>query len=227
MTWFARLYLWATYRLYDELAWAYDLASWLVSLGQWAGWRRAALDHVTGQSVLEVGFGTGELLAEMTGQGLRVVGLELSAPMHRIAARKLARRGLAVPRVRALVQAMPFPDGRFDSIVSTFPAGYILEDASWQEFARLLCAPDPASGTDGGRLVVVGIIVRSESKWWSRAMRLLFGAGEGTALDRIGQAAQLAGLRVTVVDPGGRGVRVPVILAERVSQPEAEGPADG
>jgi ubiquinone/menaquinone biosynthesis C-methylase UbiE len=65
MTWFARLYLWATHRLYDEFAWAYDLASWLVSLGRWSGWRRRALDHVVGQRVLEVGFGTGGLLLEL------------------------------------------------------------------------------------------------------------------------------------------------------------------
>jgi len=32
-----RLYVWATERLYQELAWAYDGVSWLVSLGHWAG----------------------------------------------------------------------------------------------------------------------------------------------------------------------------------------------
>ncbi len=60
-----RLYLWATHRLYNELAWSYDLAAWIVSAGRWDRWRRMALDYVTQQPVLEVGFGTGELLLAM------------------------------------------------------------------------------------------------------------------------------------------------------------------
>lgn len=221
MTWFARLYLWATYRLYAELAWAYDLASWLVSLGRWAGWRRSALDYVTGQRVLEVGFGTGELLLEMAGRPWSTVGLELSVPMQRIAARKLSTRGLAVARVRGMIQAAPFADGQFDSIVSTFPAGYILEAASLQEMARLLRRPGP--GTRGGRLIVVGMIIRCENRLWTWALRLLFGAGEGAALQRFEQVAQRSGLRVTVIDQGGQGLRVPVVLAERDGS-QAPGP---
>ena len=215
MTWFARIYLWATYRLYNELVWAYDLASWLVSFGRWAGWRRRALVYLTGQRVLEVGFGTGELLAEIAGRGLNVVGLELSSPMHRLTARKLARWGLTAPRVRGVVQAAPFANGQFDSIVSTFPAGYILETAFLGEIARLLRVPDPASGVAGGRLIVVGMILRSESSLWTWAMGFLFGSKEDAALDRFSQLAECAGLRVTVIDPGGRGLRVPVVLAER------------
>ncbi|MCS6844103.1 MAG: hypothetical protein NZ528_07260, partial [Caldilineales bacterium] len=56
---FARLYLWATQRLYNEFAWAYDAVAWLVSGGRWDRWRRLALDYVVGQPILEVGFGTG------------------------------------------------------------------------------------------------------------------------------------------------------------------------
>jgi SAM-dependent methyltransferase len=216
VTWFARLYLWATYRLYYEFAWAYDLAAWLVSLGRWAGWRSSALSYVKGERVLEVGFGTGELLAEMAGQGLRVVGLELSMPMHRRTARKLARKGLAVPRVRAAVQDAPFAEGCFDAIVSTFPAGYILEAASLREMARLLRRPDPVLGAEGGRLIVVGLFMRWENRFWNWVMGLLFGEQEGVALERFGRVSQRAGLRVTVIDPGGHGLRAPVVLAERV-----------
>lgn len=216
MTWFARLYLWATYRLYDEFAWAYDLAAWLVSLGRWAGWRSSALAYVRGERVLEVGFGTGALLAEMAGQGLQVTGLELSMPMHRRTARRLARQGLAVPRVRAAVQEAPFAGGQFDSIVSTFPAGYIVEAASLREMARLLRRPDAATGAEGGRLIVVGLFMRWENRFWKGVMGFLFGGQEGAALAHFGRVAQRAGLRVTVIDPGGRGLRAPVVLAERV-----------
>lgn len=220
MTWLARLYLWATYRLYAEFAWAYDLVSWLVSLGRWSGWRRMALDHVDGQRVLEVGFGTGELLAEMKSCGLQVVGLELSPAMHRVTGRKLARRGLAVPRVQGRVQAVPFADGQFDSIVSTFPADYILEPATLREVARLLRPPDPSTGAVGGRLVVVGLLVSVDAGFWPRATRVLFGVQEEGVLGRFLRLAAAAGLRVRVIDPKGNGVRVPVIVAEK-------GPLDG
>jgi ubiquinone/menaquinone biosynthesis C-methylase UbiE len=215
MTCFARLYLWATYRLYDELAWAYDLASWLVSLGRWSGWRRRALDYVVGQRVLEVGFGTGELLLELKARHLEVVGLDLSPAMHRVTARKLKRQDVEIPRVCASVQRMPFADGWFDSIVSTFPAGYILQRATLQDVARLLRPPNPITGSPGGRFIVVGMVVTSDHVLWRWAMRLLFGAQEEAMVDRFERMASAAGLAVQVLAQEGRGLRVPVVLASQ------------
>jgi phosphatidylethanolamine/phosphatidyl-N-methylethanolamine N-methyltransferase len=215
VTWFARLYLWATYRLYDELAWAYDWVSWLVSLGHWSLWRQSALGHVEGQQVLETGFGTGELLIEMVGHGLDVVGLEMSPAMHRVTGRKLGRRGVIVPRVLGPVQRMPFADGCFDTIVSTFPSGYILEAAALEEIARLLRPPDPAGSPSGGRLVVVGLVTRWQQPSWRRVMDLLFGVGDVGVLERFERLATASGLQVQVIDPGGKGLRVPVVVAKR------------
>ena len=215
MTWLGRLYIWATYRLYDEFAWAYDLVSWLVSLGRWSGWRLSALDQITGQRVLEVGFGTGELLSEMAVRGLEPVGLDASPAMHRVTARKLARRALDIPRVSGVTQAMPFPDGSFDSIVCTFPAGYILEPATLCEAARVLSPPDPATARAGGRLVVVGMVVAIDVPVWRRAMQFLFGAQGGAVLERFTGLAQAAGLHVDILEQGDGRMRVPVVVAER------------
>jgi SAM-dependent methyltransferase len=215
VSWLAKLYLWATYRLYDEFAWAYDLASWLVSLGHWSGWRRSTLDYVSGQRLLEVGFGTGELLIEMAHRRMHVVGLELSLSMHRVTARKLARRGVELSRTRGIVQAMPFADGQFDAIVSTFPAGYILEPETLQEVARLLRAPDPATGAEGGCFVVAGMVVWKDGWLWRRAVQLLFGGGGESAIGRFERLARAAGLQVEVLDQRDRGWHVPVILAKR------------
>lgn len=217
MTWLARLYIWATHRLYNEFAWAYDLASWLVSLGHWSAWRRSALDYVVGRRVLEVGFGTGELLIEMAHRDFQAVGLDLSPAMHRVTARKLSRRQIETPRLRGLVQAMPFVDGQFDSILCTFPAAYILDPETLREVARLLRPGSPVAGNGAGRLVVVGMVVGMDNRVWRRTMRFVFGASEESALDRFKRVAGAAGLQVTVIDAGGSGFHVPVVLAERNS----------
>ena len=215
MTWLARLYIWATYRLYHEFAWAYDLAAWIVSLGRWSGWRLRALEHVTGDRVLEVGFGTGALLVEMARRGLQAVGLDYSPEMQRTAGRKLARRGLSVPRVRALTQAMPFASGTFDSIISTFPAAYILDPATLAEVARLLQSSDPPRGISAGRLIVVGMVVAIESRPVQRAQALLFGTSGEHVVDRFERIAAEVGLRVQVVEREVERVRVPVIIVEK------------
>lgn len=215
MTWLARLYIWATHRLYHELAWAYDLVSWLVSLGHWSGWRRSALDYVVGQRVLEVGFGTGELLVEMACRDLAAIGLDPSMAMHRVAARKLSRRHVDVPRLQGLAQAMPFADEQFDAILCIFPAGYIVEAQTLLEVARLLRPRNPVTGDGGGRLVVVGMVVWMDNRLWRRAIQLLFGVGGESAMDRFQRLAEAAGLQVSVADCGGPTLHVPVILAER------------
>ena len=107
--------------------------------------------------MLELGFGTGELLIEMAERGWQVCGLEPSAAMHRVTARKMRRRGVWAPRVRGYAEALPFADASLDAVVATFPAGYILSPATWQEAARVLHRPEPGSGTPGGRLIVAGL----------------------------------------------------------------------
>jgi ubiquinone/menaquinone biosynthesis C-methylase UbiE len=67
--------------------------------------------------------------------------------MGRIAKRKLARRSLFPLFVRGNVQALPFPSNQFTTIVSTFPAEFIVDPQAEREFYRVL-AP-------GGRVVFV------------------------------------------------------------------------
>lgn len=206
--WRARLYLWATRRLYHELAWAYDAAAWLVSLGRWSIWRRQVLAHVRGPRVLELGPGTGHLLAEMAGRGWQVVGLEPSLQMQRVMGRTLARRGARVARLRGRAEALPFADGAFDTIVSTFPAQYILSADTFREAARVLCP--------GGRLVIGGLYVEVDRGLARVAARLLYGgASVPGALDRLGALAEPHGLWMSVVAQGVAGARVPVLVIER------------
>ncbi|MEA3342520.1 MAG: methyltransferase domain-containing protein [Chloroflexota bacterium] len=133
--------------LYNELAWTYDLVAWAVSLGQWRAWGRTALGHLRGKRVLELAHGPGHLQEAMAEQAMSPVGLDLSPHMGRLAQRRLRKKRLTVPLVRARAQALPFRDECFDSAIASFPTDFILYPATLQEAARVM-------RTDG-RLVVV------------------------------------------------------------------------
>ena len=141
-----RLRLWFFHLLYRQLSWLYDAVSWTASLGQWDRWRRLALSYVESGPVLEVGFGTGGLLADTARAGWQVTGLDLSPQMQARAASLLDRTGLDVPRLRADVHALPFASGAFPTLISTFPAEFILEPEVWGELARVLRPGRPGGG---------------------------------------------------------------------------------
>jgi ubiquinone/menaquinone biosynthesis C-methylase UbiE len=123
--------------LYHELAWTYDLVAWLVSFGQWKTWARAAIPRLRGPRVLDLAHGPGHLLVALHRVGLAPVGLDLSPQMGRLAQARL-RRVSTPGLVRACAQAMPFRAGSFDSVVSTFPAEFIVDPATLKEIARVM-----------------------------------------------------------------------------------------
>ncbi|MEA3336496.1 MAG: class I SAM-dependent methyltransferase [Chloroflexota bacterium] len=202
-----RLYLWATRRLYNEFAWAYDLAAWIVSLGRWGGWRRLALEYVETGPVLEVGFGTGELLMEMSRRNWPALGIDLSPAMHRISAHKMHCAGLWVPLVRGRTQRMPFDDESCGSIISTFPAEFIVDPVTQQEFARIL--------RPGGRAIIIDSVVLNNSRVWNWSGRLLFGGPSDPLLDPGEKQTTATGLRASVVVRDDPPWQVPVILLEK------------
>jgi SAM-dependent methyltransferase len=192
-SWLLRLYAWACERLYHELAWSYDWVSWLVSLGRWAGWRRQALAFLPAQAdpplpVLELGFGTGELLLALAEARIPAVGLEPSPAMHGITQHKLQRYGYSLPRVCAVGEQMPFADGAFGALLATFPAGYILAEQTLAECARLL--------QPGGRLVIVGLWVALRPAWLGRLVPLFYGEPPATLVTLLEARLVNAGFRV-------------------------------
>ena len=147
-------------RFYNEFAWTYDLVSRVVSRGRWRDWQRAALPELSGNRVLEVAFGTGNLLWDMAAEGYQCVGIDLSPYMARITARRFRHRGGVAPFCRARAQELPFPDMAFDSLVATFPDYFVLDPLAQEEMARVLVF--------GGRFIIVdgGHISRKDA--WSR-----------------------------------------------------------
>jgi ubiquinone/menaquinone biosynthesis C-methylase UbiE len=168
--------------LYNEFAWTYDWVAWVVSLGQWKAWGRTAIPHLQGRRVLDLAHGPGHLLVALKERGFSPMGLDLSPHMGRLARRRLVEKdGLVVPLVRARAQALPFRDGSFESVVSTFPAGFILARVTLEEAARVL-------GRDG-RLVIAAIIKLKGRDLLSRFIRWLYQiTGQGELLPRESEA---------------------------------------
>lgn len=173
--------------LYHRLAWIYDAVAWSVSLGQWQAWVRAALPHLAGENILEIGHGPGHLLTDLAERGFRPVGLDASPQMTRLAGRRLRRAGFALTLVQGYAQALPFPDGTFDTVVATFPTAFILDAAVLAETARV-------SGPQGRFVVVIGAHLSGRDPL-SRLIKCLYHvAGQQTALDADARSAILAAL---------------------------------
>jgi SAM-dependent methyltransferase len=113
-----------------------------------------------GQTVLEVGTGTGEvlLLAARVAPGATLVGLDPDPSVLAVAGRKAARRGVALRLEHGYADALPQPDGSVDRVLSSFMFHHLPPDeqrAMLAEVRRVL-APggslhlvDP-DGTDPG-----------------------------------------------------------------------------
>lgn len=159
--------------LYNELAWTYDLVAWVVSLGQWNAWGRAAIPYLVshrrsqGGQVLELAHGPGHLLTAMARHGLDPVGLDLSSHMGRLVRQRLKKAGRPwIPLVCGRAQTLPFPDSYFEWVVSTFPTDFILDPSTLREVARVL--------RPGGRLVVVAWVRIGGRDLLSRFLRWLY-----------------------------------------------------
>lgn len=168
-----RFYTFLYHRLYHELAPLYDLVSWVVSLGQWDRWRRSALGFVQGERVLEIGFGTGELLYLLAIKAKQTVGLDASAAMHRITAAKLRQRHTRVPRIQGRAQQLPFASESFDCVVMTFPAEFVMDPHTAQEVERIL--------RPGGRWITVDAHMATERPLLRWLLRIPFPAHPQTA----------------------------------------------
>ncbi len=142
---------------YTRFAGVYD---WCVRfLPVWKTWLRRTLDHIQGPRVLEVSFGTGYLLAEIAQRHPRVFGIDYNQRMVEVATRQLARSGAQAQVSQANVEALPFEDASFDTVVCTMAfSGYPDGRKALAEIRRVL-APDgqlvlldPAPPEDGNRL---------------------------------------------------------------------------
>src|SRR5215470_5737582 len=103
----------------------YDLLAWLFLLGRERAFRERLVRLArleTGQSVLDVGCGTGSLAIaakRRVGPSGTVEGIDASPEMIARAWKKASKAGVDVRFTTGVVEALPFPDARYDVLLST------------------------------------------------------------------------------------------------------------
>ena len=136
----------------------YDAANRFHVMGREDRFRAWVVDlaEITpGQSVLDVGCGTGNLTMAAKahgGAGSAVHGIDAAPEMIREAGRKAAERGLGIDYRVGLIEAIPFPDARFDVVLSSLMLHHLPGDLKRQGVAEIRRILKP-----GGRLVAVDI----------------------------------------------------------------------
>lgn len=113
-------------QLFARIAPRYDLINDVQSFGLHRIWKRRLLRLAAvrpGEHALDLCCGTGDLAFLLARSGARVVGLDFSQEMLRVAAQKLSRfrahdagKNLETEFVRGDAQQIPFPENTFDII---------------------------------------------------------------------------------------------------------------
>jgi phosphatidylethanolamine/phosphatidyl-N-methylethanolamine N-methyltransferase len=114
---------------------------------------------VTGGRILEVGVGTGISLPDYARKN-RLVGVDISEPMLRKAAERVAEHGLSNVEALAVMDAahLGFPDESFDVVVAQYVITAVPDpEATLNEFARVL--------KPGGEIVLVNHIGAEAGLW--------------------------------------------------------------
>jgi ubiquinone/menaquinone biosynthesis C-methylase UbiE len=134
----------------------YDLLIWLLTLGREKAFREKLLIPArltAGESVLDVGCGTGSLALaakRQVGEGGSVSGIDASPEMIERARIKARKAGIEGTFEIASADALPFSDARFDVVLSTVMLHHLpraMRSAAVREMKRVL--------KPGGRVLLV------------------------------------------------------------------------
>jgi ubiquinone/menaquinone biosynthesis C-methylase UbiE len=118
--------------------------------------------------VIEVGAGTGANLPFYGGAVEKVTMAEPEAPMAHRLARRIREQGRDVDLVQAPAEQLPFPDGQFDTAVSTLVLCTVADQARALRELRRVLKP-------GGRLLFIEHVRSDEpglAAWQDRLNRL-------------------------------------------------------
>ena len=156
--------------MFGEISGRYDLMNTIITGGRHSAWRRAtarALVH-PGDTVLDVGCGTGDLAFDCAARGAdAVLGVDFAKPMLTIARGKAgARQAASVSFAAADATRLPLADASVDVWCAAFVLRNIPDlDAALAEARRVL--------RPGGRIGVLEI-TRIERGWLRPLARFHF-----------------------------------------------------
>lgn len=157
--------------MFGRIAPAYDRLNTIMTAGLVGGWRRAAVRAAAvrpGDAVLDVACGTGTLsaaLARQVGPFGRVVGLDLTPTMIRIARRR-HRNLVQIEFVEGNALALPFEDGTFEAATIAFGLRNLADFRAGLAEMRRVVRP-------GGRVVCLELTTPRPA-WWGRIFMATF-----------------------------------------------------
>ncbi len=114
--------------VFHSVATKYDIMNDLMSLGIHRAWKRFTIDCSgarAGQTILDLGGGTGDLTAKFSrivGEKGQVILADINDSMLKVGRSKLRDSGIVgnVAYVQANAEELPFPDNHFDCITISF-----------------------------------------------------------------------------------------------------------
>jgi len=192
--------------LYHPFAFTYDLVAAVVSFGKWNDWVRSVIPFTSGTRLLELGHGPGHLQLELTTRRLDSVAMDESAPMGRIAKRRL---GSSQKLARAIAQEMPFASEIFDTVISTFPSEYIFDPQTLTEAHRVL--------RSGGRFIVLPVAFPTSGflKWLYKVTGESPAALDENLKEKISAHFIQAGFSVEIKTVEAKFSNLLIILADK------------
>jgi len=134
--------------MFDTIAPRYDLVNRVMTFRMDVGWRRRTVRDLrlpAGSLVADLACGTGDFCRELSSQGLRPVGFDLSYGM-------LAAARTDAPLAEADILQLPVPDSALDGITCGFALRNLVElNGFFVELARVV--------RPGGRIALLDVSI--------------------------------------------------------------------
>jgi len=133
----------------------YDLIAWIFLRGKERAFRDKVADIAgikSGESVLDVGCGTGSLtiVAKRRAGSSEVCGIDAAPEMIAKATKKAKKAGVEISFQTSVVERLPFPDGHFDVVLSSLMLHHLPKAAREQGAREIRRVLKP-----GGRWLIV------------------------------------------------------------------------
>lgn len=151
------------------IGWAhhYDAVVWLLTMGKARTIRKMNVemaDVKPGERILDVGCGTGDLTIAASGPAGakgKLYGIDASPEMIEVALHKAAQAGIEIDFQVGLIEALDFPDGTFDLVLSSLMIHHLPDDLKRQGLAEIRRVLKP-----GGRVLIVDF--KPPTSWLGR-----------------------------------------------------------